>query len=173
MSEPVGVPAPGATGAIFTVQANRPLDGGASTVTTSSVAALPTLAVIDPSLAAWPLSPPYDAVMVWLPTDSDAVGRAARPVVSRSTASSVVDPSLNVTVPVGVPPPPGLATLAVNVTICPCTDTGASATIVVVVAAGAAATAADGISSAPPNRPATMPRNPRTTARVPNRPVMR
>src|SRR5881628_35048 len=61
-------------------------------------------------------------MFVWLPVASDEVINVAWPVVS-VPVPSVVAPSLNVTVPVGVPAPgAAAATVAVNVTAWPNTD---------------------------------------------------
>jgi len=55
-------------------------------------------------------------------TDSEVVVKVALPEL-RVPVPSVVDPSLNVTVPVGVPEPGAVAvTVAVSVTDCPKTD---------------------------------------------------
>ena len=62
------------------------------------------------------LSPPYTAVIEWLPAASALVLNVACPLLN-VPVPSVVAPSLNVTVPVGVPPL--LDTVAVNVTEVP------------------------------------------------------
>src|SRR5260221_1960375 len=54
--------------------------------------------------------------MVWVPSVSEEVVNAAAPAASAAVPITVA-PSLNVTVPVGVPAP--LLTVAVNVTACP------------------------------------------------------
>ena len=71
----------------------------------------------------WKLpSPPYTAVMEWLPTLSVVVLNVAVPPLS-VPVTIVVTPSLNVTLPVGVPAPGATdATVAVNVTDCPKLD---------------------------------------------------
>jgi hypothetical protein len=57
--------------------------------------------------------------MVWLPRESPVVDMLAVPFDSE-TVPSVVDPSVKITLPVGVPPPGDCAlTVAVNVTLCP------------------------------------------------------
>ena len=56
--------------------------------------------------------------MEWLPAVSEEVEKLAVAPL-RGIVASVVDPSLNVTVPVGVPEPPDFATVAVKVTDCP------------------------------------------------------
>ncbi len=54
--------------------------------------------------------------MTWLPGASDGTYNVATPEPLRVPAPSTVAPSLNVTVPVGVPVPGGLTvTVAVNV----------------------------------------------------------
>jgi hypothetical protein len=67
--------------------------------------------------------PPYVAVIECVPTPRDAVVNTAVPDVSSDTVPRRVDPSLNVTVPPGVPAPTDVgATVAVNVTDCPACD---------------------------------------------------
>ena len=58
----------------------------------------------------------YVAVMVWLPTARAAVARVATPELLSVAVPRLVEPSLKVTVPVGVPLPEVRATVAVNVT---------------------------------------------------------
>ena len=68
-----------------------------------------------PLLPSHPAVPVKVAVMVWLPTASAAVLKAAWPRPSTVTLEArTVEPSANVTVPVGTPPLP--VTVAVNVT---------------------------------------------------------
>ncbi len=67
------------------------------------------------------LSPLYSAVMECEPTASDAVVKVAWAEASNVAVPRVEDPSLNVTVPVGVPLDKEL-TVAVKVTDCPNTD---------------------------------------------------
>ena len=56
-------------------------------------------------------------MIVWWPTESASVAKVATPPASSVPVPSVVAPSLNVTVPVGVPVPGGDgATVAVKVT---------------------------------------------------------
>src|SRR5881396_3211640 len=80
-------------------------------------------------------SPPYEAVIEWLPTDSElVVVNVAWPELS-VPVPSVVLPSLNVTVPVGVPVPGAAAlTVAVKVTDSPETELPDGLTDVVVSA---------------------------------------
>ena len=67
-------------------------------------------------------SPPYTAVMLWLPAVSAEVVKVATPPLS-VPGPSVLAPSLKVTVPVGVPAPGGTAvTVAVKVTDWPKVD---------------------------------------------------
>ena len=61
-------------------------------------------------------SPLYEAVMLCVPTPSAAVLSVALPLVSDADPR-FVEPSLKLTVPVGVPEPYGV-TVAVNVTFC-------------------------------------------------------
>jgi len=61
--------------------------------------------------------------MEWPPTDNAEVLSVATPEPSSIPVPSVVEPSMNVTVPVGTPEPGALAaTVAVNVTDCPKTE---------------------------------------------------
>ena len=62
-------------------------------------------------------SPLYEALIVWVPRDSDEVVNVALAELLRATvAARVVDPSVKVTVPVAVPPPGEAAvTVAVKV----------------------------------------------------------
>src|SRR5712691_10846520 len=61
--------------------------------------------------------------MLWLPTLSVAVFRAAVPPLSVTALPRLLAPSLNWTVPVGVPAPGETAlTVAVKVTLSPDTD---------------------------------------------------
>jgi hypothetical protein len=53
-----------------------------------------------------------------VPTASVEVAKVAVAPL-RGTVASVVNPSVNVTVPVGVPAPPDFATVAVKLTVCP------------------------------------------------------
>ena len=65
--------------------------------------------------------PLYTAVIVWVPTDRDEVLVLAMPLPSNATAEPKLDPpSLNCTVPAGVPPED--VTVAVKVTDWPETD---------------------------------------------------
>jgi hypothetical protein len=78
------------------------------------VASLITSVTEAEVLGPYVLSPLYDAVSVWLPLARVAVLKLADPPV-RTTALSVVAPSLKVTVPVAA----AGVTVAVRVTICP------------------------------------------------------
>src|SRR6185437_9890672 len=75
----------------------------------------------------------YAAVIECEPTDRDVGVNVACPFVS-GTDASVVDPSLNVTVPVGLPLPEVGATVAVRVTDDAKIDGSADEATVVVVA---------------------------------------
>ena len=68
-------------------------------------------------------SAPYAAVTKWLPIASTEVVNVAIPEPSKVPVPSVVNPSMNVTVPVGIPEPGASEmTVAVNVTDWPNTD---------------------------------------------------
>jgi hypothetical protein len=82
-------------------------------------------------------SPEYAAVMLCDPTVSDDVLKVAVPPLNVAVPSEFA-PSLNVTVPVGVPLPDCGATVAVNVTLCLLVNCAFDALSEVVVAAGEA-----------------------------------
>src|SRR3954469_21342677 len=93
-----------------------------------SLGAVPVLVVGDATcwvsacdvLAVKRASPPYWAVIECEPEERLEVVRTALPDASTATAPRTVGPSLNVTVPVGVPAPEvDASTVAVNVTACP------------------------------------------------------
>jgi len=122
---PLGVPAPGTLA--LTVAVNVTLcpntDGLADEVTLVLVSALSTTCVSAPDVLPLKLpSPPYTAVIAWLPTANEEIFNVATPPLN-VPVPIVAAPSLNVTVPLGVPDPGALAlTVAVNVTLCPNTD---------------------------------------------------
>src|SRR6202012_1081715 len=64
-----------------------------------------------------PVEPVKLATMEWLPLASDEVLKVATPEVTATLEARVVEPSVKVTVPTGVPPV--LVTVAVKVTLCP------------------------------------------------------
>jgi hypothetical protein len=77
----------------------------------------------DEALGVKLLSPGYEAVIEWGPRASVEVVKVACRDEFSVPVPMIVLPSLNVTVPVGVPPPGGtVATVAVNVTDCPKLD---------------------------------------------------
>ena len=78
---------------------------------------------MDELLAVKLPSASYTAVIEWLPIVSVDVVNVAVPEPSKVPDPSAVEPSMNVTVPVGIPEPGMLAvTVAVNVTDCPNTE---------------------------------------------------
>jgi hypothetical protein len=97
--------APGATEAGNRVPAEM-LKSGAVTTKLTAVEVLPLKL----------LSPPYPAVMLWVPAVSVEVEKVATPFPPRAELPSGVVPSTNVTVPEGTPAVPG-ATAAVKVTV--------------------------------------------------------
>ena len=116
---PVRVPTPGATALTFAVSiTNCPRIAGLGDADkVVEVPAWLTTCVNAPDvLGATLLSPPYAAVMLWLPTTKEDVLRIAVPGLIVAVPS-VVAPSLNVTTPVGVrgEDPTGL-TVAVKLT---------------------------------------------------------
>src|SRR5438094_8571436 len=60
--------------------------------------------------------------MLWLPTANPDVLKLATPLALSAGLPSVLPPSRNVTVPVGVPAPGAALTVAVKLTACPKTD---------------------------------------------------
>src|SRR5438067_8978748 len=81
-------------------------------------------------------SPPYAAMIECDPTASVEVANVATPKAFSASDPSAVAPSLNITLPVGVPALPGsFDTVAVNMTTCPAgARLGSAVTAVVVVA---------------------------------------
>lgn len=81
-------------------------------------------------------SPPYAALIEWVPAASEEVENVATPDALSVPVPRVVEPSLNVTIPVGVPMlPAAFDTVAVNVTCCPVVAAlGAAVTAVIVSA---------------------------------------
>ena len=115
---PVGVPTPGATA--FTVAVKSTdcpnTDGFTDDTTDVVVAAMLTLCVsVEEVLLPKFESPLYAAVIECEPTISAEEVNVATPDDS-APVPNVVVPSLNVTVPVGVPVPDVGVTVAVNVT---------------------------------------------------------
>src|SRR5437773_1866632 len=123
---PAGVPAPGLLAVTVAVKVTDcpDTDGLAEELTSVVVVAFFTVWVSV--LEVLPLKvalPPYDAVIGCEPTASVLVTNVAWPEAFRVPVPRVVGPSLNVTVPVGVPAPLVFAfTVAVKVTGCPDTD---------------------------------------------------
>jgi len=135
---PPGVPDPGALA--LTVAAKVTLwpntEGLADEVTLVLVSALFTSCVIAPDVLVLKLpSPPYTAVIEWLPTASEEMFNVATPPLN-VPVPIVVTPSLNVTVPLGVPDPGALAlTVAVKITFCPNTEGVSDVATLVLVSA--------------------------------------
>ncbi len=140
ITEPVGVPAPGDTALTVAVKVTDcpDTDGLADEATAVVVLAWFTVCVSAEDVLSLPIKlvlPPYTAVIVCAATESAAVAKVACPAL-RALLPSVLVPSENVTVPVGVPLPGNTAlTVAVNVTDCPAADGFTDeATVVVLVA---------------------------------------
>ena len=93
-------------------------------------------------------SPPYTAVIEWLPRINPDVLNVAIPEPFSVPVPRIVDPSSNVTVPVGVPEP-GDVTVAVNVTDYPKTDGFAPEANAVEVVASMAVKSASSLSVPP------------------------
>jgi hypothetical protein len=134
---PVGVPEPGPL--VVTIAVNDtdwPYTEGLADEETAVVvaAALATCDRVALLLAVKLPSPPYSAVMLCEATDKADVVNVAWPELFRLPEPSVVVPSMNSTVPDGVPEPGRSAvTAAVNVTDWPNTEGFAEDVIVVVV----------------------------------------
>src|SRR5438874_1962083 len=147
---PAGVPAPGLLAVTVAVKVTDCLNTDGLTEELADVV-VPYFTVCVSLEEVLPLkfaSPPYDALIEWEPTASVLVTNVAWPEPFRVPVPRVLEPSLKVTVPVGVPAPGLLAvTVAVKVTDCPDTDGLAEeltrvvvldAAVVVVVVVGAA-----------------------------------
>jgi hypothetical protein len=136
---PVGVPAPGAftVTVAVSVTACPNTEGFAEEATVVAVDALFTVSLDAADVLVLKLlSPPYTAVIEWVPTASRAVVNVAWRAAFTVPVPRVVVPSKKVTVPVGVPAPGALAvTVAVNVTARPKTELVGEAAVVVVVEA--------------------------------------
>jgi hypothetical protein len=101
----------------FTVAEVEP--PGATLIEKSSGAFVVSVSAAD-VLAAKFESPPYAAVIECDPAASEEVANVATPEAFSVPVLSAVEPSLNVTVPVGVPVlPAAFDTVAVKVTCCP------------------------------------------------------
>jgi len=114
---PLGVPPPEVTVAV-NVTAPPYVDGLGNDVRDVELVAAMTVCVnaADVLVVKFP-SLPYAAVRLWLPAFNAEVAKVATPETFNVPLPSVAAPSLNVTVPVGVPPPE--VTVAVNVTAPP------------------------------------------------------
>src|SRR5437899_4167032 len=89
-------------------------------------------------------SPPYDALIEWEPTASVLVTNVAWPEPFRVPVPRVLEPSMKVTVPVGVPAAGLFAvTVAVKVTGCPNTDHGWTEEVSPVVVPGSVVVVVD------------------------------
>src|SRR5438093_9518450 len=123
---PVGVPAPGLLAVTVAVKVTDCPDSDGLAEELTSVVVLAFFTVWVSVVEVLPLKvalPPYDAVIGCEPTASVLVTNVAWPEAFRVPVPRVVGPSLNVTVPVGVPAPLVFAfTVAVKVTGCPDTD---------------------------------------------------
>src|SRR5438093_9609943 len=123
---PVGVPAPGLLAVTVAVKVTDCPDSDGLAEELTSVVVLAFFTVWVSVVEVLPLKvalPPYDAVIGCEPTASVLVTNVAWPEAFRVPVPSMLEPSLKVTVPVGVPAPLGFAvTVAVKVTGCPDTD---------------------------------------------------
>jgi hypothetical protein len=88
------------------------------------------------------LSPTYTAVMLCVPVVSALVEKAATPLAFRVPLPSVVEPSRNVTAPVGSAPLLAPPMAAVNVTLVPIPTAAAEVVSTFVVAVGVTITSA-------------------------------
>ena len=135
---PVGTPAPGASAVIVAVNVTDwpKTDGLADEVTDELVASgFTTWLNEDEVLAVKLPSAPYTAVIEWLPTASAEVVNVAIPEPFKVPVPRVVEPSRNVTVPVGTPDPGASEVIvAVKVTDWPKIDGLAEEAMIDVVA---------------------------------------
>jgi len=113
---PVGVPLVPPTVAV-NVTESPVFDGFIEDTTPIVAVARPTLCVEVPVAVLYVALPEYEAFSVCEPLESDDVVHDALPEARVTAEHSVVVPSRNVTVPVGVAPDP--VTFAVIVTLCP------------------------------------------------------
>src|SRR6266568_5158784 len=122
---PAGVPEPGLLAVTVAVKVTDCLntDGLAEELADVVVPYFTVCVSLEEVLPLKFASPPYDALIEWEPTASVLVTNVAWPEPFRVPVPRVLEPSLKVTVPVGVPAPLVLAfTVAVKVTGCPDTD---------------------------------------------------
>ena len=120
---PVGVPLPGALATTVTVKltSSPHAAGVAEGVRIVVVLSACTVCVIWALLARKGVAaPPYSAVIGWPPTARLDVVKVAWPCPFSVPVPSVVEPSRNVTMPVGTPAPE--VTVAVSVIDCPDTE---------------------------------------------------
>jgi len=136
---PLGVPAPGAVTVTVAVNVTDCPTVEGLGLEPNAVDVLALFTVCASPLEVLTLkfpSPPYSAVIVCDPTDKLLVVRVASPVPSSVSVPNVVTPSLNVTVPLGVPAPGALAVIvAVKVTDSPNFDGFTSATTAALLSA--------------------------------------
>ena len=122
---PAGVPAPGLLAVTVAVKVTDfpNTDGLAEELADVVVPYFTVCVSLEEVLPLKFASPPYDALIEWEPTASVLVTNVAWPEPFRVPVPRVLEPSLKVTVPVGVPAPGLFAvTVAVKVTDCPDTD---------------------------------------------------
>ncbi len=122
---PAGVPAPGLLAVTVAVKVTDCLntDGLAEELADVVVPYFTVCVSLEEVLPLKFASPPYDALIEWEPTASVLVTNVAWPEPFRVPVPRVLEPSLKVTVPVGVPAPGLFAvTVAVKVTDCPDSD---------------------------------------------------
>src|SRR5947199_7882741 len=122
---PVGVPEPGLLAVTVAVKVTDfpNTDGLAEELADVVVPYFTVCVSLEEVLPLKFALPPYDALIEREPTASVLVANVAWPEPFRVPVPRVVEPSLKVTVPVGVPAPGLFAvTVAVKVTDCPDTD---------------------------------------------------
>jgi hypothetical protein len=130
---PVGTPLPGFCVTVA-VKVTLAPTAGFNELAIIAVDVCATLTVTVTAFEVLPallLSPPYTAVIECCPTASVEVVNVATPEPFSVPVPSIVAPSMNVTLPVGVVPPVGGVTVAVNVTLVPAVTLVALATSVV------------------------------------------
>jgi hypothetical protein len=122
---PVGVPVPGEVAVTVAVRVTDwpDTEGLTDDARTVPLLALVTVCVTTPEVLVLKLlSPPYTAVMLCADTESADVAKVVEPPL-KVPVPIVLTPSLNVTVPEGVPDPGATGlTVAVKVTVWPDTE---------------------------------------------------
>src|SRR5438093_6178598 len=143
---PAGVPAPGLLAVTVAVKVTDfpNTDGLAEELADVVVPYFTVCVSLEEVLPLKFALPPYDALIEWEPTASVLVTNVAWPEPFSVPVPRVLEPSLKVTVPVGVPAPGLFAvTVAAKVTGCPNTDHGWTEEVSPVVVPGSVVVVVD------------------------------